>query len=335
VTRAPVSVRPVGGEQSKQWRIDIDGTLSFLLLPRLTKALASVPQGSEVTLNLNADYIDDSVSETIEDWQRAHQARGGVVAIVETTPATLHNSHASPPKRHFTPDPIGLVPWKSARVNRQNNGDASILDRVDEYHRNGAAVLHQHIAGLGGAQDPYALFLTCADSRILPNVITASGPGDLYTVRNFGNLVPNDADDRSVDAALEFAVDQLGVGSVVICGHSSCAAMKVLLDQRSDRADTPMGQWLEYAHESLDAYHNHHPARESAESIAYPEIDQLSIVNVAVQLERLTRHPILASAVTAGDLQLVGIFFDIATTRVYEVTERGIVCPKETVRPPA
>jgi carbonic anhydrase len=334
VTRAPVSVQPVGGEQSKQWRIDIDGTLSFLLLPRLTKALGSVPPGTEVTLNLNADYIDDSVSETISDWQRSHEERGGVVVIVETSPAKLlQSAHASPPKRHFASDPIGLVPWRSARANHENNGDASILDRVDEYHRNGSAVLHQHIAGLNGAQDPYALFLTCADSRILPNVITASGPGDLYTVRNFGNLVPDDAEDRSVDAALEFAAGQLGVRSVVICGHSSCAAMKVLLDEDTEQHGTPMGQWLQYAGESLDAYRDHHPARASAASNGYSEIDQLSIVNVAIQLERLVHHPILAAPVAAGDIQVVGIFFDIPTTRVYEVTARGIVCPEEPTRP--
>lgn len=332
VIRAPVVVQPVGDEQSTQWRIDIDGTLSFLLLPRLTKALASVPQGSEVTLNLNADYIDDSVSEAIEDWKRAHEARGGVVAIVETTAATLREAHAHPPKRHFASDPIGLVPWKSARARLVGAGDASILDRIDEYHRNGAAVLHHHISGLKGSHDPYALFLTCADSRILPNVITASGPGDLYTVRNFGNLVPTDTDDRSVDAALEFAVGQLGVRSVVICGHSQCAAMKVLIDDSIDRANTSMGQWLEYASESLVAYHDHHPARRSAEAVGYSEVDQLSVVNVAIQLERLTRHRIVADPVESGDLQVVGIFFDIPTTRVYEVTPRGIVCAEESVR---
>lgn len=332
VIRAPVVVQPVGDEQSTQWRIDIDGTLSFLLLPRLTKALASVPQGSEVTLNLNADYIDDSVSEAIEDWKRAHEARGGVVAIVETTAATLREAHAHPPKRHFASDPIGLVPWKSARARQVGAGDASILDRIDEYHRNGAAVLHHHISGLKGSHDPYALFLTCADSRILPNVITASGPGDLYTVRNFGNLVPTDIDDRSVDAALEFAVGQLGVRSVVICGHSQCAAMKVLIDDSIDRANTSMGQWLEYASESLVAYHDHHPARRSAEAVGYSEVDQLSVVNVAIQLERLTRHRIVADPVESGDLQVVGIFFDIPTTRVYEVTPRGIVCAEESVR---
>ncbi|MCL0234388.1 hypothetical protein M2T38_26860, partial [Klebsiella pneumoniae] len=103
--------------------------------------------------NLNADYIDDSVSEAISDWRRAHETRGGVVAIVETSPAKLHHAHARPPKRHFASDPIGLVPWRSARG--KDRGSASVLDRIDEYHRNGAAVLHPHIAGLTDSQDPY------------------------------------------------------------------------------------------------------------------------------------------------------------------------------------
>ncbi|WP_186296229.1 SulP family inorganic anion transporter [Mycobacterium tilburgii] len=332
VVRAPVVVQPIGDEQSTQWRINIDGTLSFLLLPRLTKALASVPEGSQVTLNLNADYIDDSVSEAITDWKRSHEARGGVVAIVETSAAKLHEAHARPPQRHFRPSSIALAPWRSVRGRHDDPAEASILDRVDEYHRNGAAVLQQHISDLNGSHDPYALFLTCADSRILPNVITASGPGDLYTIRNFGNLVPNDSRDRSIDAALEFAVGQLGVRSVVICGHSECAAMKVLIDDNIDRATTPMGQWLEYGSESLAAYHDHHPARRSAEAVGYSEVDRLSVVNVAIQLKRLTRHPILVDAIESGRLQVVGIFFDIPTTRVYEVTPHGILCAEESVR---
>lgn len=332
VVRAPVEVKPVGGEESKQWRVDIDGTLSFLLLPRLTAVLSTVPEGSEVTLNLNADYIDDSVSEAISDWQRAHEARGGVVAIVESTPAKLHHAHAGPPKRHFAPEPIGLVPWRSARSNHHGDGNASILDRIDAYHRNGAAVLHPHIAGLTDSQCPYAVFLTCADSRILPNVITASGPGDLYTIRNVGNLVPIDPPDRSVDAALDFALNRLGVSSAVVCGHSSCGAMTALLDDTTDQAATPMGQWLESAHDSLVAYLDHHPARASAESNGFAEVDQLGIVNVAIQVARLTRHHILAPAVDSGALQVVGMFFDISTAHVYEVDQNGLVCPAEPAR---
>ncbi|KLO33630.1 SulP family inorganic anion transporter [Mycobacterium haemophilum] len=327
VIRAPVEARPYGGHESKDWRVDIDGSLSFLLLPRLTKVLSTLPDGSHVTLNLNADYIDDAVSDAISDWRRAHEATGGAVVIVETSHANLFSAGTSRPKRHYRPAAIGLLPWRSARASQQDNANAGVRAGIDEYHRNGVAMLHPHIADLTDSQNPYALFLTCADSRILPNVITASGPGDLYTVRNVGNLVPTDATDRSVDAALDFAVNQLGVRSVVVCGHSSCGAMMTLLDDTVDKATTPMGHWLEYAHDTLVAYRDHHPARRSAESNGFKDVDQLGVVNVAKQMERLTRHPILETAVASGDLQVVGTFFDISTARVYEVDHNGIVCP--------
>jgi len=80
VVRAPIEAQPVGGE-AKRWRVDIDGTLSFLLLPRLTHVFSTVPRGSDVTVNLNADYIDHSISEAISDWQTSHEATGGTVTI--------------------------------------------------------------------------------------------------------------------------------------------------------------------------------------------------------------------------------------------------------------
>ena len=191
LVRAPIEAKPYGDPESKHWQVDIDGTLSFLLLPRLTKVLSELPPGTDVRLTLNADYIDEAVSEAISDWRRSHEATGGTVVIVETTPASMHHAHTNRPKRHYTPR-IDQVPWPSA-------------------------------------SRPHAVFLTCADARIMPDVITASGPGDLYTVRNVGNLVPTDPGDRSVDAALDFAINQLEVSSVVVCGHSSCGAMTALL----------------------------------------------------------------------------------------------------------
>jgi carbonic anhydrase len=109
VIRAPIEARPVGTE-SKQWQVDIDGTLSFLLLPRLTKVLSTLSQGSDVTLNLNADYIDHSVSEAISDWKAAHEATGGMVTIVETSPATMVSAHSCTPKRHFTSRSLRQAP---------------------------------------------------------------------------------------------------------------------------------------------------------------------------------------------------------------------------------
>ena len=166
----------------------------------------------------------------------------------------------------------------------------------------------------------------------MPDIITASGPGDLYTVRNVGNLVPTDPADRSVDAALDFASNELGVSSVVVCGHSSCGAMTALLsdtENTGDQATTAMSQWLQNGHDSLLAYHDHHRARASAKSNGFSKADQLSVVNVAVQVERLAHHPILGPAIASGALDVVGMFFDISTSHVYEVNQHGIVRPAE------
>ncbi len=299
LVRAPIEARPYGEDASKHWRVDIDGTLSFLLLPRLTKVLSELPPGSDVRLTLNADYIDEAVSEAISDWRHAHEATGGTVVIVETTPAQMQHAHTSRPKRHYTPRSIDQVPWP-----RSPEDNAK----------------------------PNAVFLTCADARIMPDVITASGSGDLYTVRNVGNLVPTDPADRSVDAALEFAVDQLHVSSVVVCGHSSCSAMAQLLQDTQDAAEGPataMSRWLDYARDSLVAYRGQHPACVSARASGFSEVDQLSVVNVAVQVERLAAHPILAPAMASGALQVVGMFFDMSTSHVYEVNRHGIVRPAE------
>jgi carbonic anhydrase len=336
VVRAPIEAKPYGGEESKHWRIDIDGTLSFLLLPRLTKVLSEMPPGSYVRLTLNADYIDEAVSEAISDWRTAHEATGGVVAIVETTPAKLHHAHTTRPRRHYLPRSIGPISWPSRDVSwpprdsgDRDDADASILDGVND-HRIGRGELYPRLAELTDSTRPHAVFLTCSDARIMPDVITASGPGDLYVVRNVGNLVPTDPADQSVDAALDVAFNQLGVTSVVVCGHSSCAAMTALLRDGTDQGTTATSHWLEHAQDSLAAYRDHHPARGSAESDGLSEADQLSIVNVAIQMERLTRNPILAPAKASGALKVFGMFFDISTAHVYEVNQNGIVRPAET-----
>ena len=330
VVRAPIEARPVG-EETKQWRVDIDGTLSFLLLPRLTGVLSTLPKGSDVTVNLNADYIDHSISEAIEDWKTSHVAGGGSVVINEISSANLSTAHSKPPKRHFMSRSLREAPWPSRRDNNGERTDASILDGVDQYHRHGVNNLHHHVPELIDSQNPDTLFLTCADSRILPDTITASRPGDLYIVRNVGNLVPTDPAERSVDAALDFAVNELGVTSVVVCGHSSCRAMQALLDGTLDDADSPIADWLGHARESLAAYRDNHAARISSTSngFRFSDLDQLAIVNVAVQVDRLSRHPILAPAVASGAVQVVGIFFDFATVHVHVVDRDGIVHDRE------
>ncbi|WP_052688765.1 SulP family inorganic anion transporter [Williamsia herbipolensis] len=302
VVRASITSAPFGTPGSRQWEIRIHGSLSFLMLPRLNKALAKVPAGAHVTMHIDADFLDNAASEMIADWQWAHEAVGGTVVIEETGHALLVDAPKAPPRRH--------------QVATRETG-------AHGHHRLASVALLEHMEGLSDAQDPDSLFLTCSDSRVVPNVITASGPGDLFTVRNIGNLIPTaPGADISVEAALEFAVDTLGVSSIVVCGHSSCGAMTGLLAESGPGG--AVGTWLEHAAPSLSAFRSGHPAGRSAADAGFSEVDQLAIVNVAVQIQTLQRHPLVGRAVADGRLRVAGLFFDIATARVIEVSSTAV-----------
>jgi carbonic anhydrase len=197
-----------------------------------------------------------------------------------------------------------------------------IVAGIAAYHRGAAHVMRPHLGALRDGQDPDALFLTCADSRLVPNVFTSSGPGDLFTIRNVGNLVPADGGDRSVEAAIVYALDRLGVRSVVVCGHSGCGAMEALYHERVTRSG--LDDWLAHGRPSLERFRLGHPVAEAATAVGFDEIDQLGMVNVAVQVETLARHPMVARAVAGRGLTLCGLFFDIPTARVIAITADGI-----------
>lgn len=325
VLRTHMQARPFGTPASRQWQVNLEGTLSFLSLPQLTKTLRTVPAAAHVTLAVNADYIDHAVSESITDWRHAHEATGGTVMIPAPTNARLQDTHTKPPQRQPVTHEIGAAPHRSQRPG------ASIIDGITEYNRTGARVLRPHISAVSETQHAEAMLLTCVDSRIVPNVITTSGPGDLFTIRNIANLVPTNPADGSVDAALDFAVNELKVNSVVVCGHSSCQAVAALL---TDSADSAMTRWLDYAHESLNAYRNYHPARVSAQAYGFNAADQLAIVNVAIQVQRLRAHPTLAIAAVTGQIRIIGTFLDIAAAHMYQVDHNGITAPQTRVEDP-
>ncbi|UVS80997.1 bifunctional SulP family inorganic anion transporter/carbonic anhydrase [Actinokineospora sp. UTMC 2448] len=300
----------------------VEGTLSFLSVPRLSRMLAQVPEGSAVHLELVVDYLDHAAHDHITAWRHAHEGTGGSVVVDEIGGPGLSA------RRKSGPAPRWLSPWSHwQRVHptiplqvRGHEVLHPLVTGAREYHRRGAPMLRPHLRRLASSQQPHAMFLTCADSRIVPNVITASGPGDLFTVRNIGNLVPDprDSGDLSVHAGVQYAVDTLGVPVVMVCGHSRCGAMTALL---SDPSDDPMGQWLRWANPSLAAWRDGHPLGLHAAADGWSEVDQLAMVNVAVQLETLRRLPV----VERSGVRLVGLFFDIPTGTLLmldELTQR-------------
>ncbi len=316
VVRVQVAAMPLPG--GERWLVRIDGSCTFLALPKLSAELAKVPAGAEVTVEMTVDFLDHAAFEAIESWQHQQESGGGRVDFVEIGSARMADTVGSPPARGFgraTWDEL-LGPWR-----HQKSGSDALTAGVSAFHRSHAHVVRPHLDELRDRQDPDSFFLTCSDSRIVPNVITSSGPGDLFTVRNVGNLVPTSGDD-SVEAALVFALEELAVRSVVVCGHSACGAMKAVY--RGAESDGGLSSWLRHAEASLDRFRADHPVAVAARAAGFDEVDQLGMVNVAVQVETLHRHPAVRRAVAERGLAVSGLFFDIAGARVIEVTAEGM-----------
>ena len=321
VVRAAVRAKAAG---PRQWRVVVEGTLSFLSLPRLSRVLASVPTGTSVTIELVVDFLDHAAYDHLASWQAQHEAGGGSVAVNETGPARLRRVGTGPARRSRVPAVARPVaPWSSWQARHASGHEVPVALRalfagVRDYHRRAAVQVRPHLEQLAHGQRPHALFLTCADSRVVPNVITSSGPGDLFTVRNIGNLVPpggSDEADTSVSASLEYAVQVLEVPTVLVCGHSGCTAMQSLLHGAAD-GDGSLARWLRWGLPSVAALRAEHPVARAAAADGRGEVDQLSMVNVAHQIKVLTEHRTLAATVAAGRVRLVGLFFDIPSARL-------------------
>jgi carbonic anhydrase len=167
-------------------------------------------------------------------------------------------------------------------------------------------------------QTPDALFITCSDSRVVPDLLASTHPGDLFTMRNVGNLIPPatsegvSTGDLSEASAIEYSILVLKVANIIVCGHSECGAMKAVFS-RNPKLNTPnLDKWLYHANTAAFRLENEGPLDASLK----PH-DQLSQLNVLVQLEHLMTYPIVRRQVAAGALVLSGWWFDIATGNMY------------------
>ncbi len=157
-------------------------------------------------------------------------------------------------------------------------------------------------ARLALGQSPDTLLVACSDSRVAPNVFASTEPGDLFVIRNVGNLIPpcGPANDEAEAAAIEFATAALRVTDIIVCGHSDCGAMRALLD--GPTAATPHLQaWLRHAGDA------HRQVKDPS---------RLSQLNVLLQLEHLRTYPGVRERLEAGRLRLHAWWFDIGQAEV-------------------
>lgn len=166
---------------------------------------------------------------------------------------------------------------------------------------------------LAEGQRPDALFITCSDSRINPNLITQTDPGELFILRNAGNIIPpHGAACGGEGATIEYAVSILGIQDIIVCGHSHCGALEALLHPEA-LGDYPAVQaWLSHAEATRRIIEENYPQLEDG-----PLLTATIEENVLVQLEHLRTHPAVAGKIAKGELHLHGWVYKIETGEVF------------------
>jgi carbonic anhydrase len=190
-------------------------------------------------------------------------------------------------------------------------------------------------------QRPETLFITCSDSRVLAELITQSQPGDLFVVKNVGNIVPDasvEGGTNSTAAAIEFAVQELQVTDIVVCGHSQCGAVAALMSDSSNRESTPhLCRWLDVAAPVRHVIDKEYPhLTGEAERLRAAEEE-----NTLFALENLQTYPCVQARIADRSLRVHAWFFKIVTAELYAYDPerkqfeplRGLSAPRECVKP--
>lgn len=185
-----------------------------------------------------------------------------------------------------------------------------ILDGVRQFERDVYPHQRELFQGLSRKQQkPIALFITCADSRVNPNLITGTEPGDLFLVRNAGNIVPPHGAGCGGEAAtIEYSIEVLGIRHIILCGHSQCGAMKALLHEESLKDLPAAGAWFNHAQATKRIVNTKYSDRGLSD-------DELAVIateqNVLVQLNNLSTHPCVAARLASGEVEVYGWYYDI------------------------
>jgi carbonic anhydrase len=166
---------------------------------------------------------------------------------------------------------------------------------------------------LAQGQAPEVLFITCSDSRINPNLLTQTDPGELFIIRNAGNIVPPHTHDPGGEAAtVEYAIEALKVSDIIICGHSQCGAIKGLMQPESLEEMPLVQEWLKHAEATRRIARTSYAHLSGAELLAVMVAE-----NVLVQIEHLRTQPAVAAALARGALRLHAWVYDIETGEVF------------------
>ena len=181
-----------------------------------------------------------------------------------------------------------------------------IIDGFLKFQRDVVPARKELFRKLATSQTPRTLFISCSDSRMVPELVTQREPGDLFVIRNAGNIVPSyGPEPGGVSATVEYAVAVLGVRDIVICGHSNCGAMTAISTCKNLDHLPAVAGWLRHADaaKAINASRTYHSDAECLEALVKD--------NVIAQLANIRTHPSVAVGLANKTLRLHGWIFDI------------------------
>lgn len=181
-------------------------------------------------------------------------------------------------------------------------------------------------AKLALKQTPNTLFIACSDSRVAANVFASTEPGDMFVIRNVGNMIPMcglnglSCADESEGAAIEFALNKLNVEHIIICGHSECGAMDALMNGREKIKSPNLKEWLRHGEDSLLALESN-----SNFAKGLPQHNRLSQLNVLQQIQHIQTYPIVQERIKSGKLRVHGWWFELAQAKVHFFDPKSMI----------
>lgn len=196
-----------------------------------------------------------------------------------------------------------------------------LIEALKNYNNKESLQYQELFSKLVEGQRPDAIFIGCSDSRVMPNLFSHKDPGELFMVRNVGNLIPaanligEALGDESEASAIEYGLKHLHIDDIIVCGHSSCGAMKAHVGGREKVDTINLSRWLRHA-DAIDQIAN---KIEIDKSLNY--VDQFSQLNVLLQIENLKTYPIVKEYLSQNKLRLHAWWFQIETAKMFILNE--------------
>jgi carbonic anhydrase len=196
----------------------------------------------------------------------------------------------------------------------------NLINGIHRFQREVFRTRQEFFENLANGHQPEVLFITCSDSRINPNLITQTEPGELFIMRNAGNIIPAYGASQGGEAAtIEYAVDVIGVRDIIVCGHSHCGAMTAVLNPESCSGLPAVTAWLAHAEATKRIIRSSYQHLEG-KALLSATVQE----NVLVQLENLATHPCVAAKLRRHQLTLHGWVYKIETGQVFTyLPEKG------------